>query len=98
MVVVDEFDQLKESKDKHVRWRAGYTLAVLERLFAKSTNPAQLHAPGALPAAPDGRMRGEVKVELLFDPPEHIRLQLTTTRSSTGRWPSSRWQLAKSPC
>jgi rRNA-processing protein FCF1 len=74
MVVVDELDRLKESKDKHVRWRAGYTLAVLDRLFSKSTNPAQLHAAGALPPAPDGRMRGEVKVELLFDPRGHIRL------------------------
>ena len=29
IVIVDELDGLKHSKDKHVRWRAGYTLAVL---------------------------------------------------------------------
>ena len=36
IVIVDELDRLKESKDKdkRARWRAGYTLAVLDRLFA----------------------------------------------------------------
>jgi len=76
MVVVDELDRLKETKDRHVRWRAGYTLAVLDRLFAQSTAPARLHAAGTLPLAPDGRMRGEVHVELLFDPPGHVRLPI----------------------
>ncbi|MDT0424289.1 MULTISPECIES: PIN domain-containing protein [Streptomyces] len=33
MVVVDERDRLKESRDKRVRWRAGYSLAVLDRLL-----------------------------------------------------------------
>jgi rRNA-processing protein FCF1 len=33
MVVIDELDRLKESKDKHTRWRAGHTLAVLDRLL-----------------------------------------------------------------
>jgi PIN domain len=33
MVVVDELDRLKETKDKQTRLRAGYTLAVLDRLF-----------------------------------------------------------------
>ncbi|MDX3374696.1 PIN domain-containing protein [Streptomyces sp. ME02-6991-2A] len=33
MVVVDELDRLKESRDKQVRWRAGYSLAVLDRLL-----------------------------------------------------------------
>jgi rRNA-processing protein FCF1 len=33
MVVVDELDRLKDSRDKRVRWRAGYTLAVLDRLL-----------------------------------------------------------------
>jgi rRNA-processing protein FCF1 len=76
MVVIDELDGLKQSKDRQVRWRAGYTLAVLDRLFAKSTGTAQLHTAGVLPPAPDGRMRGEVKVELLFDPPGHVRLPI----------------------
>ncbi|WP_331726486.1 PIN domain-containing protein (plasmid) [Streptomyces avidinii] len=33
MVVVDELDRLKETKDRHARWRAGYTLAVLDTLL-----------------------------------------------------------------
>jgi hypothetical protein len=28
MVIVDELDRLKESKDRWVRWRAGYTLGI----------------------------------------------------------------------
>ena len=76
MVVVDELDGLKQSKDRHVRWRAGYTLAVLDRLFAKTTGPARLHAAGAFPPAPDGRMRGEAMMELVFDPPAHVRLPI----------------------
>ena len=76
IVVVDELDGLKQHNKPHVRWRAGYTLAVLDRLFAKNTSPARLHAAGTLPPAPDGRMRGEVNVELLFDPPGHARLPI----------------------
>jgi rRNA-processing protein FCF1 len=76
MVVVDELDRLKEHNKWPVRWRAGYTLAVLDRLFEKNTNPARLHAAGTLPPAPDGRVRGEVNVELLFDPPGHVRLPI----------------------
>ncbi|GAA4588482.1 hypothetical protein GCM10023194_40240 [Planotetraspora phitsanulokensis] len=36
MVVVDELDALKESKDRHARWRARYTLAFLD---ARITDP-----------------------------------------------------------
>jgi rRNA-processing protein FCF1 len=34
MVVVEELDRLKESGKAQVRWRAGYSLAVLDRLLA----------------------------------------------------------------
>ncbi|MFB7239337.1 PIN domain-containing protein [Streptomyces sp. NPDC056269] len=33
MVVVDELDRLKESRDKYVRWRAGHTLGFLDELL-----------------------------------------------------------------
>ncbi|WP_328940562.1 PIN domain-containing protein [Streptomyces sp. NBC_00250] len=33
MVVVEELDRLKESGNQQVRWRAGYSLAVLDRLL-----------------------------------------------------------------
>jgi hypothetical protein len=73
IAVVDELDRLKESKDKHVRWRAGYTLAVLDRLFAHSTDRAQLRAGDVVPG-PDGRTRSEVTIEIVFDPAGHMRL------------------------
>lgn len=51
IIVVDELDGLKQSKDSHIRWRAGYTLAVLDRLFTRTTGP--------VPAASGGpRRRG----------------------------------------
>lgn len=43
MAVVDELDRLKESKDKQVRWRAGHTLAVLDRLLEDTTADAPHH-------------------------------------------------------
>jgi PIN domain-containing protein len=73
MVIVDELDRLKETKDKWVRWRAGYTLAVLDRLFAEGTGRARLRAGDVVPG-PDGLTRGEVTVELVVDPPGHVRL------------------------
>jgi PIN domain len=73
MVIVDELDRLKETKDKPVRWRAGYTLAVLDRLFAEGTGRARLR-PGDMVPGPDGLARGEVTIELVVDPPGHVRL------------------------
>ena len=73
IVIVDELDRLKESKDKWVRWRAGYTLAVLDRLFANGTGRARLR-PGDVVPGPDGLTRSEVTIELVVDPPGHVRL------------------------
>lgn len=73
MVIVDELDRLKESKDKNTRWRAGYTLAVLDRLFEHCPARALLRKGEAEPTskvAPSG----DVWVELLFEPPGHVRL------------------------
>ena len=41
IVVVDELDRLKDTKDPHVRWRAGYTLGVLDRVCGQVTGPAR---------------------------------------------------------
>jgi hypothetical protein len=78
MVVVDELDRLKEIKDKHVRWRAGYTLAVLDRLFSKrEVSRAQLrHVETETEQGPLVAPLGKVWVELLFDSPGHIRLPI----------------------
>lgn len=77
IIVVDELDGLKQSKDRHIRWRAGYTLAVFDRLFSRFTDrPAQLRARDASVQATSGIRQGEVTVELVFDPPEHVRLPI----------------------
>ena len=73
MVIVDELDRLKETKDKSVRWRAGYTVAVLDRLFADGTGRARLR-PGDVAPGPDDLTRSEVTIELVVDPPGHVRL------------------------
>lgn len=75
MVIVDELDRLKESKDRHVRWRASYTLALLDRLFRKSTGRELLREKPAEPD-PDGWPPREIRIELLFDPPGHARLPI----------------------
>jgi hypothetical protein len=75
IVIVDELDRLKEIKDKQVKWRAGYTLAVLDRVFANWAGPAWLRAGDVLPG-PDGLTRSEVMIELVFDPPGHTRLPI----------------------
>jgi len=76
IVVVDELDGLKQSKDRHVRWRAGYTLGVVDRVFASTTGPARLRAEDFSSLGSGGLPRGEVTIELLFDPPGHVRLPI----------------------
>ncbi len=75
IVIVDELDGLKQSKDKHVRWRAGYTLAVLDMVFTNTAGAARLRAGDVVPGA-DGLTRSEVSIELVFDPPGHVRLPI----------------------
>ncbi|MEU9685353.1 PIN domain-containing protein [Amycolatopsis japonica] len=77
MAVVDELDRLKESKDRHLRWRAGYTLAVLDRLFQGGAETARLREADRDVQRTTGIRRGEVNVEILFDPPEHVRLPIS---------------------
>jgi hypothetical protein len=73
MVIVDELDRLKETKDKQVRWRAGYTLAVLDRLFQKGDVRALLRK-GEKDLEPKVAPLGDAWIELLFEPPGHVRL------------------------
>ncbi|MGI5353853.1 PIN domain-containing protein [Streptomyces sp. CA-252508] len=69
MVVVDELDSLKQHKDRRIRWRAGYTLAVLDRLLADGEH-ADLSKGDDEPGSP------AVTVEVLYDPPGHVRLPI----------------------
>jgi rRNA-processing protein FCF1 len=75
IVIVDELDRLKESTKVPVRWRAGYTLGVLERVFAKSTGRARLRAGDVVPG-PDRLTHSEIMIELVYDPPGHTRLPI----------------------
>lgn len=78
ILVVDELDRLKRSGERHARWRAGYTLAVLDRLLPTSTGAGVLRKADFSALSKDtGEIpRGEVTVELLFDPPGHARLPI----------------------
>jgi hypothetical protein len=77
IVIVDELDQLKNKANKpHARWRAGYTLAVFDRLFANGTGPAVLRA--AKPSMPgsDEPPLFEFSTEIVLDPSGHVRLPI----------------------
>jgi predicted ribonuclease YlaK len=78
ILVVDELDRLKQSGESTVRWRAAYTLAVLDRLLPAPTQSGRLRAEdfSALDQGIGGIPRGEVSVEILFDPPGHLRLPI----------------------
>jgi hypothetical protein len=68
MVVIDELDRLKESKDRHTRWRARHSLAVLDRVLREPKKASVLRHANA------GQYQGKVTVELVFDAPGHVRL------------------------
>jgi hypothetical protein len=70
IIVVDELDRLKESKDRCVRWRAGYSLAVLERLTRQGAGAGEVVASDPL------ARQGGVTIEVVLDPPGHVRLPL----------------------
>lgn len=76
MLVVDELDTLKESKAPQTRWRAQYTLAVLDRVLSDPTAVGVLREEDFSPLKSGGIPRGQITVELVFDPPGHARLPI----------------------
>lgn len=77
IAVIDELDNLKRSKDPHVRWRAGYTLAVLDRVCSPG-GAGLLRPANNNPAPGTGELpSGNVTLEIIFDPPGHVRLPIT---------------------
>ena len=76
MVVVDELDGLKRSNKPKVRWRAQYTLAVLDRVLSGSSTSARLRDKDFSALNTGGIPRGEVTVEIVPDPPGHARLPI----------------------
>jgi hypothetical protein len=76
IIVIDELDGLKRSGDEHTRWRLGHTLGVLDELLANGEGPARLR-DADFSGMDEGKIpRGEVTVEILFDPPDHRRLSI----------------------
>ena len=76
IVVIDELDGLKQHGHNKVRWRAGYTLAVLDRVLPQPTAVARLRDGDFSALSSGGIPRGEISVEVLFDPPGHVRLPI----------------------
>jgi hypothetical protein len=76
ILVVDELDGLKQSGNKDVRWRAGYTLAVLDNRLKDPTRTGTLRAGDQVPRSGSDGFREAVSVEILFDPPGHNRLPI----------------------
>jgi PIN domain len=86
IVIVDELDGLKRSKTNYERWRAGYTLAVLDRVFASSTGPAQLRAEDFPPLARAASPAVKSPSSWSSTRPVTFACLSMTTRSSTGPW------------
>lgn len=76
IVVVDELDTLKESKNPHVRWRARHTLQVLDAALPDPLARGQLRAEDFTGIGQGEIPRGELTAEILLDPPGHRRLAL----------------------
>ncbi|MEU9405127.1 PIN domain-containing protein [Streptomyces sp. NPDC048281] len=76
MVVIDELDGLKQTKDPHRRWRAAYTLAVLEKHHSLGASPATIKDEDYTPLDSGGIPRGHVSAEIVYDPPGHVRLPI----------------------
>lgn len=71
ILIIDELDGLKRSGETLRRWRARHTLKVIEDALASPPVRGLLRNP-----APDGT-RGGVILDLLFDPPGHVRLPIS---------------------
>ncbi len=72
MVVIDELDGLKRASSREVRWRAGYSLALIDRVVSDPPRSGLLRERTSLPRPP----RGEVTIQIIFDPPNHRRLPI----------------------
>lgn len=77
IVVIDELDNLKQSTKKHARWRAAYTLAVLDDVLRGGTTAGTLQAADFTPLDRGGIPRGAVTIEVLLDTAGHQRLPIS---------------------
>lgn len=76
IVVIDELDSLKQAGKARTRWRAGYTLAVIDRVLGNNRFEGRLRDADFTPLDTGGIPSGEVTVEVVLDPPGHVRLPI----------------------
>ncbi|MFD5557783.1 PIN domain-containing protein [Streptomyces sp. NPDC127068] len=76
ITVVDELDGLKETSKQHGRWRATHTLGLLDRLLNGSTSGLWHRATTFQEENGLLNIRGDVHVEIVLDPPGHVRLAI----------------------
>ena len=69
MAVIDQLDDLKQSKDTRARWRSRHTLAELDRVLPDPTSPGRLRAEDFSGLYEGTTPRGELTVEIVFDHP-----------------------------
>lgn len=74
IAVVDELDSLKDAGKHRARYRARYTLWLLDNALAGQTFGC-LHPEG--PRVSVGTGRGAVNMEVVLDQPGHVRLPIT---------------------
>jgi hypothetical protein len=77
ILVMDELDGQKQRGTDFGRWRAGYTLAFLSRLLRDPRGSARLRPEDFSALDTGGIPRGEITVEIVFDPPGHERLPIS---------------------
>ena len=71
MIVVDELDGLKQrGASPKAKWRASYSVAVIDRVIDDPPRPGLLTAKKHMPP------RGEVTFQIVFDPPGHQRMPI----------------------
>ncbi|MDX2999207.1 PIN domain-containing protein [Streptomyces scabiei] len=71
IVVVDELDDLKDASKARPRWRAAHTLGLLDGVL-NGHEHGVLREGKRVPA--EGETYGRVNVEIVLDPPGHVRL------------------------
>ncbi|EST17883.1 PIN domain-containing protein [Streptomyces roseochromogenus] len=71
IAVVDELDGLKEAGKHRPRWRAGHTLGLLD-----GTLNGSLSGILRRPRLTQDEVRGQISLEIVLDPPGHVRLPL----------------------
>lgn len=76
ITVVDELDGLKETSKQHGRWRAIHTLGLLDGLLNGSTSGVWHRAATFQDESGLPNIRGDVHVEIVLDPPGHVRLPI----------------------